>query len=331
MKVIVPLAGKGTRLLPLTKRVPKPLVRVAGRPVMDYVMDAVQDLDVEELIVITGHLKEAVERYIVDHYDIPAKFVEQKRLDGTAGAINLARPYVDSPVLIIFVDTVFEADLSVINRVDADGIIWAKEVEDYQRFGVIVTDAGGYMTRIVEKPSTPVSRLANIGLQYIRDWKSLFDGIAHTLQQPPGKGGEYYLTDAFQYMVDRGRRLLTAPVAGWYDCGKVDTLLETNQHLLEHGRARIPSGPPPWPRCTIIPPAYIEDGVTIHDSTVGPNVSIEAGSFVAESTIANSILGRNVRVVRGTVKDSLVGDDQKIEGKTLQQSVMDAGEVAPAK
>ena len=331
MKVIVPLAGKGTRLLPLTKRVPKPLVRVAGRPVMDYVMDAVQGLDVEELIVITGHLKESVERYIVEHYDIPAKFVEQKRLDGTAGAINLARPYVDSPVLIIFVDTVFEADLSVINRVDTDGIIWAKEVEDYQRFGVIVTDAGGYMTRIVEKPSTPVSRLANIGLQYIRDWKSLFDGIAHTLAQPPGKGGEYYLTDAFQYMVDRGRRLLTAPVAGWYDCGKVDTLLETNQHLLEHGRARIPSGPPPWPRCTIIPPVYIEDGVTIHDATVGPNVSIEAGSIVAESTIANSILGRNVRVVRGTVKDSLVGDDQKIEGKTLQQSVMDAGEVAPAK
>jgi glucose-1-phosphate thymidylyltransferase len=305
------------------------MVRVAGRPVMDYVMDALKGLDVDELIVITGHLKESVERYIVEHYDIPAKFVEQKKLDGTAGAINLARPYVDSPVLIIFVDTVFEADLSLINRVDADGIIWAKEVEDYQRFGVIVTDAGGYMTRIVEKPSTPVSRLANIGLQYIRDWESLFDGIAHVLTQPPGKGGEYYLTDAFQYMVDRGRRLLTAPVAGWYDCGKVDTLLETNQHLLEHGRARIPSGP--CPRCTIVPPVYIEDGVTIHDATVGPNVSIEAGSFIAESTIANSILGRNVRVVRGTVKDSLVGDDQKIEGKTITQSVMDAGEVAPAK
>ncbi len=346
MKVIVPLAGKGTRLLPLTKRVPKPLVRVAGRPVMDYVMDAVKGLDVDELIVITGHLKDVVERYIVKRYDVKATFVEQKKLDGTAGAINLARPYVDSPVLIIFLDTVFEADLTLINRVDADGIIWAKEVEDYQRFGVIVTDAGGYMTRIVEKPSTPVSRLANIGLQYIKDWKSLFDGIAHTLAQPPGKGGEYYLTDAFQYMVDRGRgeyyltdafqymvdrgrRLLTAPVAGWYDCGKVDTLLETNQHLLEHGRARAPSGP--CPRCTIVPPVYIEDGVTIHDATIGPNVSIEAGSFVAESTIANSILGRNVRVVRGTVKDSLVGDDQKIEGKVIQQSVMDAGEIAPAK
>src|SRR5712691_4505058 len=329
VKVIVPLAGKGTRLLPLTKRVPKPLVRVAGRPVMDYVMDAVKGLDVDELIVITGHLKDVVERYIVEHYDIPATFVEQKKLDGTAGAINLARPYVDCPVLIIFVDTVFEADLSLINRTDADGIIWAKEVEDYQRFGVIVTDAGGYMTRIVEKPSTPVSRLANIGLQYIRDWKSLFDGIAHTLAQPPGKGGEYYLTDAFQYMVDRGRRLLTAPVAGWYDCGKVDTLLETNQHLLEHGRARIPSGP--CPRCTIIPPVYIEEGVTIHDATIGPNVAVEAGSTIEGSTVTNSILGRGVQVKNAKVLGSVIGDKQVIDGRQVTDSVMDAGELAPAR
>ena len=189
MKVIVPLAGKGTRLLPLTKHVPKPLVRVAGRPVMDYVMDAVKPLDVEEIIVITGHLKDVVEQYIVTHYDVPAKFVEQKTLDGTAGAINLARPFVDGPVLIIFVDTLFEADLSIVRTADADGIIWVKEVEDYQRFGVIVTDARGYMRRIVEKPSTPVSRLANIGLQYVKDWKTLFEGIAHVLRRPPGKGG----------------------------------------------------------------------------------------------------------------------------------------------
>src|SRR2546430_305300 len=299
MKVIVPLAGKGTRLLPLTKRVPKPLVRVAGRPVMDYVMDAVKGLDVEELIVITGHLKESVERYILEHYDVPAKFVEQKKLDGTAGAINLARPYVDSPGLIIFVGKGVEADLTLINRGGGDGIIWGKEGEGYHRFGGIVTDAGGYMTRIVEKPSTPVSRLANIGLQYIRDWKSLFDGIAHTLAQPPGKGGEYYLTDAFQYMVDRGRRLLTAPVAGWYDCGKADTLLETNQHLLEHGPAPAPSGP--CPRCTIVPPVYIEEGVTIHDATIGPNVSIEAGGFVGPSRRAAGGGRVEISVVAGLI------------------------------
>src|SRR5438128_1064048 len=143
MKVIVPLAGKGTRLLPLTKRVPKPLVEVAGRPVMDYVMDTVRGLDVEELIVITGHLKEKVEQYITTHYRVPARFVEQKTLDGTAGAINLARPWVDGPVLVIFVDTLFDADMSIVKTSPADGIIWAKEVEDYQRFGVIVTDKNG--------------------------------------------------------------------------------------------------------------------------------------------------------------------------------------------
>ncbi len=328
MKVIVPLAGKGTRLLPLTKRVPKPLVRVAGRPVMDYVMDMVRPLDVEELIVITGHLKNVVEEYIGEHYDVKARFVEQKTLDGTAGAISLARPYVDGPVLIVFVDTLFDADLSLIRTTDADGIIWAKEVEDYQRFGVIVTDARGFMTRIVEKPDTPVSRLANIGLYYIRDWRTLFEGIAEVMRRPPGKGGEFYLTDAFQYMVDHGRKLRVAEATGWYDCGKVDTLLETNRHLLLNGRARVPA---PEVGSMVRLPVYVDEGVTLRHATVGPNVTIEAGSEVRDSTIENSILGRNVRVIGATVRDSVVGDDQVIEGKTIECSVLDAGEMAPAR
>jgi len=331
MKVIVPLAGKGTRLLPLTKRVPKPLVKVAGRPIMDYVMDTVRGLDVEELIVITGHLKDVVEKYIVKQYDVPAKFVEQKTLDGTAGAINLARPYVDGPVLIIFVDTLFDADLSVVKSSDADGILWAKEVEDYQRFGVIVTDERGYMTRIVEKPSTPISKLANIGLYYIKDWKTLFDGIGEVMRSAPGKGGEFYLTDAFQYMVDRGKKLIVGEVTGWYDCGKVDTLLETNRHLLEHGRARRPL-PKTLPKgVNIKDPVYIEDGVRLADCTIGPNVSLGAGSSVTGSTVANSILGNNVRIQGATVEGSLVGDDQVIEGRSVQDSVLDGGERAAAR
>ena len=329
MKVIVPLAGKGTRLLPLTKRVPKPLVQVAGRPVMDYVMDTVRGLDVEELIVITGHLKDVVEKYIVKHYDVPAKFVEQQTLDGTAGAINLARPYVDGPVMIIFVDTLFDADLSVVKRTDADGILWAKEVEDYQRFGVIVTDQRGYMTRIVEKPSTPISKLANIGLYYIKDWRTLFDGITEVMRSAPGKGGEFYLTDAFQYMVDHGKKLVVGEVTGWYDCGKVDTLLETNRHLLEHGRARRPKTAPK--DVIIRDPVYIEDGVRLANSTIGPNVSLGAGSSVTGSAVANSILGTNVRIQGATVQDSVVGDDQVIEGRTVQHSVLDRGERAAAR
>jgi glucose-1-phosphate thymidylyltransferase len=330
MKVIMPMAGKGTRLLPLTKRVPKPLVNVAGRPVMDYVMDALRRAGhLEELIIITGHLKEKVEQYVRENYDIPSRFIEQKVLDGTAGAVNLARPYVDGPVIVIFVDTLFDADMSIVKTTHADGIIWTKEVEDYQRFGVVVTDQQGHMTKIVEKPSTPISRRANIGLQYVKDWRTLFEGIEHVLKSPPGKGGEFYLTDAFQYMVDQGKKLLVSEVGGWYDCGKVDTLLETNHHLLEHGRGKRPAKVPAGVK--IREPVYIEDGVTLEHATIGPNVSIETGSQIVGSTISNSILGRGVLVKNATVAGSLVGDMQVIDGTQVKDSVMDAGEIAAAR
>jgi len=330
MKVIMPMAGKGTRLLPLTKRVPKPLVNVAGRPVMDYVMDALERAgQLEELIIITGHLKEKVEEYVRKNYKIPARFIEQKVLDGTAGAVNLARPYVDGPVIVIFVDTLFDADLSIVKNSKADGIIWTKEVEDYQRFGVIVTDTQGYMTKIVEKPSTPISRRANIGLQYVKDWRTLFDGIEHVLKSPAGKGGEFYLTDAFQYMVDKGKKLFVSEVEGWYDCGKVDTLLETNEHLLKHGRGKKPSTVPSGVK--IKDPVYIEDGVTLEDATIGPNVAVESGSRIVGSTVANSILGRGVQLKKATVRGSVIGDNQVIEGKEVKDSVMDAGELAAAR
>ncbi len=330
MKVIMPMAGKGTRLLPLTKRVPKPLVNVAGRPVMDYVMDALRRAgELDELIIITGHLKEKVERYVRKHYDIPARFIEQKVLDGTAGAVNLARPYVAGPVIVIFVDTLFDADLSIVKTTNADGIIWTKEVEDYQRFGVVVTDQRGHMTKIVEKPNTPISKRANIGLQYVKDWRTLFDGIEHVLKTTPGKGGEFYLTDAFQYMADKGKKLFVSDVGGWYDCGKVDTLLETNEHLLRHGRGRRPADIPSDVRIT--EPVYIEDGVTLEKSTIGPNVSIEFGSKIVGSTIANSILGKGVQVHNAKVLGSVIGDKQVIEGRDVQDAVMDAGELAPAR
>lgn len=326
MKVIIPLAGKGTRLLPLTRHVPKPLIRVAGRPVMDYVMDMLDGLDVEELILITGHLKEQVEHHVRTRYRQPARFIEQKVQDGTAGAVALAEPHVDGPVLIIFVDTLFDADLSLVNRTDADGVIWAKHVEDYQRFGVVVTDAEGYMTRIVEKPSEPISRLANIGLYYIRDWKTLFEGIHWTLNRPKQKG-EWFLTDAFQYMIDRGRRIKVAEVSGWYDCGKLDTVLETNFHLLRNGRALPPVGAQD---VVVHAPVRVEPGAVVERSTIGPNVTIEAGAVVRDSTVRQTIVGAGAHVIGSTVEASLVGDDARIEGRQLTGMVAAKDEVAPA-
>src|SRR5688572_22328688 len=286
MKVIIPLAGKGTRLRPHTHITPKPMLKVAGKPVMAYILEDLEKLgNVDQIIYITGHLKEKVEEYVRTEFDFPAVFIEQKVQDGTAGAVALARPHVDQPVLIIFVDTIFDADLSITKTTDADGIIWVKEVDDYQRFGVVVTDEQGDMTKIVEKPSTPISKRANIGLYYIRNWKLLYEGIDWVLKQPKNKG-EYYLTDAFQYMIDQGAKIRVIDVEGWYDAGKIDTLLDTNRAMLERGRARKPPG---VEGVTIVDPVYVEDGVQLSASTVGPNVSLGAGTIVEGSELRDTI------------------------------------------
>jgi glucose-1-phosphate thymidylyltransferase len=324
MKVIIPLAGKGTRLRPHTYVTPKPMMRVAGKPVMSYVLDELRDLGgIEEIIYITGHLKEKVEDFAKKSLDIPSVFIEQKVQDGTAGAIALARDRIDQPVLIIFVDTIFDADLSVVNRSDADGIIWVKEVEDYQRFGVVVTDESGNMTKIVEKPTTPVSKRANIGLYYIKNWKLLFEGIDHVLASPTN-GGEYYLTDAFQYMIDKGAKIQVIDVEGWYDAGKIETMLETNQTMLEKGRARRPekSGD-----STIIDPVYIEDNVTLRKSTIGPNVSIGSGSVIENSTLTHTIVGTGSKISNSKITKSLVGDDTVLDGLNGEVTVGDHSEV----
>src|SRR3954463_2141224 len=147
MKVIIPLAGKGTRLRAHTHITPKPMLKIAGKPGLDYVMEDRERLGhVEQVIYITGHLKEKVEEYTRSKYPFDSVFIEQKVQDGTAGAVALARKHVDQPVFIIFVDTIFDADLSIVKTLDADGVIWVKEVEDYQRFGVVVTDKDGFMT-----------------------------------------------------------------------------------------------------------------------------------------------------------------------------------------
>ena len=326
MKVIIPLAGKGTRLRPHTHLVPKPMLKIAGKPVMAYILEDLQKLGgVEQVVYVTGHLKEKVEAYTKAEFaSLPAVFVEQVVQDGTAGAVKLAQPYVDQDVLIIFVDTIFETDLSVIKTTDADGIIWVKEVEDYQRFGVVVTDADGNMTQIIEKPSTPISKRANIGLYYIKNWKLLFEGIEHVLTQPKHKG-EYYLTDAFQYMIDKGARIKVIDVEGWYDAGKLDTLLETNQTVLSKGAARRPANVEQ--SVTIHDPVYIEDNVTMSNSVIGPNVSIGAGSVIESSTLTHTIIGKNGSVKKSTLHNSLIGDDVTIVGLRGELTVSDHSEI----
>jgi len=310
----MPLAGKGTRLRPHTHVTPKPLLKVGDKPVLAYILDDLRELGVHEAVVITGHLKERVEEFMAAEYpDFRADYVEQKEQRGTADAIALAEPYVREDLLIIFVDTLFEADLGMVKNLPEGvaGVIWAKEVEDYQRFGVIITDENGFMKQIVEKPSEPVSKLANIGLYYIRDWQLLFEGIRHTMGIDPGPSGEYFLTDAFQYMVDHGAKLLVAPVEGWYDAGKPETLLETNQHVLSTSRGRSPQAAP---GVTVHEPVHVAEGVTLEDAEIGPHVTISAGSTVRGSRLRNTIVGSKTTIEGSDLSDSLVGSSVTLKG-----------------
>lgn len=328
MKVIIPLAGKGTRLRPHTHTTPKPLLRVGGRPVMSYILDDLRELGVTEAVFITGYLKEKIEAYMSEEYpDFTVHYVEQPEQNGTAGAVLLAEPYVDSEVLIIFVDTLFDADLSLVRRLPegSAGVIWAKEVEDYQRFGVVVTDDDGNMKRIVEKPADPISKLANIGLYYIHDWKLLYKGIHAVMEGPPGKSGEYYLTDAFQYMIDRGARIRVEEVQGWYDCGQIETLLDTNRHLLENGgRGRAADG---GRGVRVHQPVRIAEGVTLEDVEIGPNVTIGTGSVVRKAKLRDTIVGESSTIEGSTLRDSLIGDRVLVRGVTGTVSLGDDAQV----
>ena len=327
MKVIIPLAGKGTRLRPHTYVTPKPLIKVGGKTVMSYILDDLRKLGVTEGVFITGYLKDKIEAYMKAEYsDFHVQYVEQEVQNGTAGAIALAEPHVQEDCLIIFVDTLFDADLGLTRRLPPDvaGILWAKEVEDYQRFGVLVHDEQGFMTRIVEKPQDPISRLANIGLYYVRDWQLLFKGIHSVMEGPTGKSGEYYLTDAFQYMVDHGAKLKVVEVEGWYDCGEMTTLLETNHHVLQNGRAREPNG---GNNIKMHDPVRVAEGVRLENCEIGPNVTIESGSDIRNSKIRDSIIGEGVIIEDAELHDSFIGDRSVVRKARGSLNVVDDSSV----
>ncbi|MCL7989943.1 MAG: sugar phosphate nucleotidyltransferase [marine benthic group bacterium] len=325
MQAILPLAGKGTRLRPHTHTTPKPLLRVGNRTVLDRVLDLLEGAGVDEIIGIMGHLSGRIEEHLAaEHPELGFRPVMQTQQLGTADAIRLAEPHVEGPVLIVFVDTLFQADMDLIQRrPDVDGIVWAKEVEDYQRFGVIVHDDDGFMQEIIEKPSEPVSRLANIGLYYIRNVDLLFEGIEHVMRQSP-KLGEYFLTDAFQYMIDNGGKLLTAEVAEWWDCGKPETLIDTNHRVL---RAEATPPPAAFPGVSFVDPVRIGEGVTLEEATIGPNVSIADGSTVRRSRIRDSIVGVGSEISDCELRQSLIGDHAFASGVRGTVSLGDHSEV----
>jgi glucose-1-phosphate thymidylyltransferase len=322
MKVIIPLAGFGTRLRPHTYTKPKPLVNVAGKPVLGHILDKLAGLDIEEIVFVTGYLGDQIEAYVSANYSFPARYVEQKELKGQAHALYLTRDYVDGPVLIIFVDTIFETDLTGLSRGPSDGTLYVKRVDDPRRFGVAVLE-DGHVTRLIEKPTTFEHSLAVIGVYYVRDAQWLMRAIDELIQRDIKTQGEYFLADALQLMIDQGARLEARQLEVWEDCGKPETVLHTNRYLLDHGHEHLAQ----TENSIVIPPVYIADSATVVNSIVGPYVTIADEGVIKNSIVRDSIIDERSHIEGAMLSGSLIGRDARVSGSFERLNVGDSSQV----
>jgi glucose-1-phosphate thymidylyltransferase len=324
MKVIIPLAGFGTRLRPHTYSKPKPLINVAGKPVLGHLLDKLAGLKVEEYIFVVGYLGDQVEDYVNAEYHLPARFVEQKEMLGQAHAIWLTRDYLDEgPVFVLFVDTLFEADLSTLDAPGADAVIFVKEVEDPRPFGVVTLNGDSYISGFVEKPTTMDNRLAVIGLYYFKNGRRLIDAIQKLMDNKMMTRGEYFLADAMQLMVQEGMKFRIEPVSVWLDCGRPDTVLETNRYLLQNSRDNSAEFSNRRD-IIIVPPVNIHPSAQISQSVIGPYVTIAANCIISNSFLRDTIVDEGA-VCRDTLMEqSLVGRNARVEGRFRMVNVGDS-------
>ncbi len=305
MKIVLPVAGNGLRLRPYTENLPKCLLPVAGKTIIDWIVDDALFLNPSETIFITGYKASVVDEYLKQKPEWGAvRTVVQSNPQGLGEAISLALPYVsdDEPLLIILGDTLFEADLSILKN-ESDNVLYTFKVEDPKRFGVAVTDKDGRIERLVEKPQEFVSDEAIVGIYYIKDVKALKEALNYLMKNDIRTKGEFQLTDALERMIEGGCKFRTAPVEKWLDCGLVETLLSTNAHILkrnERARSQQLEG------AEIVMPCHIGKNVGINNSKVGPNVSGGDGCVSENPVISDAILWNGVKVSGQTLSNVVI-------------------------
>ncbi|MDY6850345.1 MAG: sugar phosphate nucleotidyltransferase [Geoalkalibacter sp.] len=324
MKIILPTAGRGTRLRPHTHTKAKSLVHVGGKTVLEHIVSRLVPLAAEEYIFINDEDNgPQVMEFMARRFpDLKTSAVVQQERLGPAHAVSLASERIKpgDDVLVVFNDTIFVADLERIPEIcaDCDGLIYSKEVEDYQRFGVnVVKD--GFIVDMVEKPDTPVSRLAQVGLYYLKDGQGFMDYLYKTINAGEKVKGEYYLPSVFMNMIRDGLKFKAPEIDAWLDCGKPETLLETNRYLLRerhhvHGET---------PGCVLVEPVHIEEGASVRDSIIGPNVSIAAGTRISGSIIRDSIINADTEVSDLVLSNSIIGDSVTLHGTARKMNIGD--------
>lgn len=326
LKIIIPMAGYGTRLRPHTWSRPKQLIRMAGKTVLDHVLDTLKTLprpEEVEYIFIVGYLGEKIEAHMKQaHPQLKVTYVEQAEMRGQSHAVWLARQHLSGPTLIVFADTLIETDLSFLAEQNCEAVAWVKAVPDPRRFGVAALDEQGRVSRLVEKPADLSNNLAVVGFYYFPSAEDLIAAIEEQMRRGIALKGEYFLADAINILLERGLKMRPYRVETWLDAGTPEDVLVTNRYLLEHGHDNSAEAAKRG-GIVVNPPVFIHPEARVEQSVIGPFATIGAGCQVQSCVIRNSILDDGAIVTDVIMESSLIGQKAQIQRRP---AVINAGD-----
>ncbi|WP_010254159.1 sugar phosphate nucleotidyltransferase [Myroides injenensis] len=331
MKIIVPMAGRGSRLRPHTLTVPKPLIPIAGKPIVHRLVEDIAKVLNDKIDEIAFIIHESFGKQVEnDLVQIAEKLGAKGTINyqnealGTAHAILCAKESMQGPIVVAYADTLFRADFNLDK--DADSVIWVKQVEDPSAFGVVQLNDKNEIIDFVEKPKNFVSDLAIIGIYYFKSGETLRKELEYLLDNNIIKGGEYQLTDALENMKQKGMRFVPGTVAEWMDCGNKNVTVDTNNRMLgflEHDNENFIAENITIENSTIIRPCYIGENVVLKNTTIGPNVSLGANSIVENATIKNSLIQTNATIRNAHLDNAMIGNHATYDGKHTSVSIGD--------
>ncbi len=321
MVAIIPVAGVGSRLRPHTHTAPKPLLHVAGKPILGHILDQLATVSPERVIFVVGHMGDQIIDFVKTHYDFEAEFIEQTELVGLGYAVYLALQQTgDRDVLILLGDTIIDCDLPAMIA-SGDNVLGLKPVDDPSRFGIAEVE-GDRIVRLVEKPDQPASDLAIVGVYYLKDAPRLRTELHYLMEHQVTSRGEYQITDALQRLIQAGCTLRPFAIEHWYDCGKKETLLATNRALLRGAPQAVSSD-----GAVIVPPVFVAPDASVEGAIIGPYVSIGPGAKVRNCIVRDSIISAGAQVSDLLLEGSLVGNNTSLCGHFKKFNVGDDSEV----
>jgi glucose-1-phosphate thymidylyltransferase len=319
MNVIIPVAGEGTRLRPLTHTTPKALIFVAGNTILGHILDSFRKVNVDKFVLVVGSYSEAIAKFC-KRYDYNFNFVIQKQRLGLGHAVYLGARNLKGPTVVLLGDTIIDYDFSLFKK-EKSNILAVKEVDDPQRFGIVETK-DDKVINLVEKPKNPPSNLAIIGLYFFKAVEKIVEAVNYNIRKAVRTKGEYQLTDALKRMLTKGEEMKITKIEKWFDCGTAAALIETNRHLLKRTHHyQIQKG------TTFISPVFISDSAKISNAVIGPNVSIGEEVIISNAIIRDSIINQGAVVEKALLTESIIGENAIVRSGYKKLSVSDSSVV----